>query len=75
MDIKIGFTDNPRELVISTSAAQDEVVAQVSKALKNDFELFDFTDDQGRRYLIRNTQIAYVEVGTTNARTVGFSGV
>ncbi|AEG81127.1 DUF3107 domain-containing protein [Corynebacterium ulcerans] len=74
MDIKIGFSDSPRELVISSRETQDEVVARVSEALANDTGLLTLTDEKGNQYLVRNSRISYVEVGTSNARTVGFSG-
>ncbi|ADK28333.1 DUF3107 domain-containing protein [Corynebacterium pseudotuberculosis] len=74
MDIKIGFSDSPRELVVSSRETQDEVVARVSEALANDSGLLTLTDENGNRYLVRNSQISYVEVGNSNTRTVGFSG-
>ena len=36
MDIKVGFTDSARELVISADLQQEEVAAKVSEALAND---------------------------------------
>ena len=33
MDIKIGFADSPRELVITTDTDQNEVAEQVAQAL------------------------------------------
>lgn len=74
MDIKIGFADSPRELVISSQASQEEIAARVSEALGNDSGVLDLSDEKGNRYLIRNSRIAYVEVGTQNTRTVGFAG-
>lgn len=74
MDIKIGFADSARELTISASSSQDEVAAKVAEALADDSGVFDVTDDKGRRYLVRNSRIAYVEVGTNSPRTVGFAG-
>ncbi|GAB3592969.1 hypothetical protein CFAEC_03350 [Corynebacterium faecale] len=74
MDIKIGFADSARELIISSNSSQDEVAAKVAEALADDSGVFDVTDDKGRRYLVRNNRIAYVEVGTNTPRTVGFAG-
>ncbi|BAU95158.1 hypothetical protein N24_0896 [Corynebacterium suranareeae] len=75
MDIKIGFADTARELVISSALEQDEAAAKVSEALANDSGVLDLSDEKGRRYIIRNSRIAYVEVGTNSPRTVGFAGV
>ncbi|ALC05233.1 hypothetical protein CDES_03905 [Corynebacterium deserti GIMN1.010] len=74
MDIKVGFADSGRELVISSALQQDEVAAKVSEALANDAGVLDLNDEKGRRYIIRNNKIAYVEVGTSTPRTVGFAG-
>lgn len=74
MDIKIGFADTARELVISSSLQQDEAAAKVAEALGNESGVLDLSDEKGRRYLIRNSRIAYVEVGTSAARPVGFAG-
>ncbi|MBV7282742.1 MULTISPECIES: DUF3107 domain-containing protein [unclassified Corynebacterium] len=73
MDIKIGFNDSPRELVISTDRAQDEVLAQVQQALASaEPSSVTLDDDKGRKYVVRSSSIAYVEVGSTHAHPVGF---
>lgn len=74
MDIKIGFADTPRELVIPTEETQDQVVDQVARALKAEDGLLRLTDEKGRIFLVNAGRIAYVEVGTTTQRTVGFAG-
>lgn len=74
MDIKIGFVESPRELVITTDAKQEEVADQVTEALSNDAANLQLTDAKGVRYVIRARQIAYVELGTTTQRFVGFAG-
>ncbi|GAA1473588.1 DUF3107 domain-containing protein [Corynebacterium felinum] len=74
MDIKIGFADSPRELVVSSNESQEEVTAKVSEALHAGVGVLELTDDKGRRYLVRNDRIAYVEIGALTARTVGFAG-
>ncbi len=74
MDIKIGFADSARELVISSSLSQEEVAAKVADALAGDSGVLDMSDDKGRRFLIRNSRISYVEVGTSTPRAVGFAG-
>lgn len=74
MDIKIGFVESPRELVITTDTNQEEVADQVIEALSNDAATLQLTDAKGVRYVIRARQIAYVELGTTTQRFVGFAG-
>ena len=72
MDIKIGFSDTAREVVVSTDEEQDAIIRQVTEALADDGGVLRLTDDKGRVVLARNSRIAYVEVGTATSRPVGF---
>lgn len=74
MDIKIGFSDSPRELTLSTNESQDDVRAKVAAALQSDSGVLELSDERGRNYLVRNNRIAYVELGAATQRTVGFIG-
>lgn len=74
MDIKIGFTDSPRELVISSNEDQDAIAGRVSEALRDEAGILELEDNQGKRFLVRNARISYVELGKQNARAVGFAG-
>ena len=74
MDIKIGFADSPRELVITTETNQNEVAEKVTEALNDDAATLELTDEKGVRYIVRARQISYVELGTTTQRFVGFAG-
>ncbi|GAB2500034.1 hypothetical protein CATRI_03085 [Corynebacterium atrinae] len=74
MDIKIGFADSPRELVINLDSDQDAVVTQVYEALNGDAGTLHLVDSKDRAYIINVSRIAYVEVGTTTHRSVGFAG-
>lgn len=74
MDIKIGFVDSPRELVIPTDVAQEEIAGKISEALRDESGILELEDNQGKRYLVRNARISYVELGKQHARTVGFAG-
>ncbi len=75
LDIKIGFADSPRELVIPTETSQDEVVDQVTAALEGEAGILELSDEKGRKFLINVERITYVEVGVTAQRSVGFAGV
>lgn len=74
MDIKISFTQSPRELVISTEETQDAVTSKVKEALASEAGILELEDAKGSRFVINVAQIAHVEVGTTAPRTVGFAG-
>lgn len=72
MDVKIGVSDNPRELVITSEQAQEEVEKLVSAALSESGGVLSLEDDKGRRFVVPSARIAYVEIGTKDARPVGF---
>ncbi len=72
MEVKIGITDSPRELVFSSAQTPSEVEALVAAALANDADVLGLTDEKGRRFLVNSTKIAYVEIGAADSRRVGF---
>lgn len=73
MEIKIGVTDSPRELVISSDQAPADVEKVVTAALSKESDVLNLTDQKGRTYLIAAARITYVEIGIADARRVGFS--
>lgn len=73
MEVKIGVTDSPRELVVSSQESPDEVEALVTDALRNTEGLLSLVDDKGRRFVIPAPKISYVEIGTPDSPRVGFS--
>lgn len=76
MDIKIGFTENPRELVIKLDEeSREEAVTRIKEALKADEGIVELDDAKGRTYLINVEEVTYVEVGAAAAHPVGFMGV
>ncbi len=72
MEVKIGITDSPRELVLASTQTPAEVEEQVSAALSAGSGLLRLTDERGRLFLVHATKIAYVEIGAADARRVGF---
>ena len=72
VEVKIGITDSPRELVFSSPQTPGEVEELVSAALREGSGLLGLSDDKGRRFLIHTAKIAYVEIGVADARRVGF---
>ena len=67
MEIKVGITDSPRELVFSSAQTPEEVEQLVNAALREDPGLLSLTDERGRRFLIQTKKIAYVEIGVADA--------
>ena len=72
MEVKIGITDSPRELVFSSAQTPGEVEELVTAALREGSGLLSLTDERGRSFLINAAKIAYVEIGVADARKVGF---
>ena len=72
MEVKIGITDSPRELVFSSPQTPKEVEELVAAALREGSGLLSLNDDRGRRFLIHSAKIAYVEIGAADSRRVGF---
>jgi hypothetical protein len=75
VDVKIGITDSAREIVVHTDQSSDDAFAAVEAALGGGDQLLRLSDDKGARYLIPVTKIAYVEVGVSDARKVGFGAI
>lgn len=72
MDIKIGVTDSPRELIISSAQIPDEVEKAIVNSLGDSSAVLALSDEKGRRYLVPSAKIAYVEIGAADIRKVGF---
>ena len=66
MEVKIGITDSPRELVFTSTQTPDEVEALITAALGRDSNVLGLTDDKGRRFVVNAAKIAYVEIGVAD---------
>ncbi|MGH3980880.1 MAG: DUF3107 domain-containing protein [Pseudonocardiaceae bacterium] len=73
MEVKIGVADSPRELVVSSSDSPEEVESLVAGALRDAQGLLSLVDDKGKRFVVPAARIAYVEIGPSDSRRVGFA--
>jgi hypothetical protein len=71
VEVKIGIQSAPRELIVDTETAAEEVERALTSALA-DGGVFTLRDDKGGRILIPAEKIAYVELGGAEQRRVGF---
>ena len=71
MEVKIGVQNAARELTIDTTLDADGVEKAVAAALK-DGGVFSLTDAKGRRVVVPGERLAYVDIATGSAGTVGF---
>jgi Protein of unknown function (DUF3107) len=73
MEVKIGISSVPRELIVETNTPAEEIERSLSAALAGgDHSVFALSVAKGGRVLIPADKIAYVEFSGTEARRVGF---
>ena len=72
MEVKIGVTDSPRELILNSAQTPAEVEKAVGDALAAASGVLALTDEKGRRFIVQAARIAYVEIGAADARRIGF---
>ena len=72
MEVKVGVADTARELVLNSDQTPDEIESLVASALKDSAGTLSLVDDKGRRFVVPSARVAYVEIGTSDSRRVGF---
>jgi hypothetical protein len=70
VQVRIGVQSVPKELVVETSLSADEVERAVSEALDTD-TAFTMNSKSGR-VIVPVSKLAYVEIGESDAPSVGF---
>lgn len=74
MEVKIGIQSVPRELVLETHSTADEVERALSAAVADDTVLV-LEDEKGGKVLVPASKIAYLELGGSEQRRVGFGSL
>lgn len=77
MDVRIGVTQAPREIIIELAgdADRDDIKARVEAALAGASDVLWITDKRGKDVAIPSTKIAYIELGSPDSdRRIGFGG-
>jgi hypothetical protein len=74
VEVKIGVQYAAREIVLESSQAPDEVEKLIVAAIK-DGGLLTLADERGRRVLVPVDKLAYVEIGESLERRVGFGAM
>lgn len=74
MDIRIGVTDNPRELAVKLSTDVDRaaIKADVEAVLAGQKSVLWLVDEKGREVAIAAARIAFVELGPEGGNPIGF---
>lgn len=71
MEVRIAVTHAPREVVLEVEGGE-AVEAAVAKALSDADGVLSLTDIKGRRVMVPNRSIAFIELGVPESRRVGF---
>jgi hypothetical protein len=76
MEVKLGVTYSPKELVVETDQSADQVAKLIDEAVTGKARVVWLVDAKGRRVGIPTEKLAYVEVGEENpTKRVGFSSL
>ncbi|MFC7406421.1 DUF3107 domain-containing protein [Georgenia alba] len=71
VDITIGVKHVARELTLESEQSPEEVQSAVDKAISEGTSLV-LKDDKGRQVVVPSESLAYVELGPSEQRRVGF---
>lgn len=74
MEVTIGVQNQPRELTVETDLSAEEVAEKVAAAIESS-GLLQLTDTRGRRVIVPAASIGYIELGSEEARRVGFGSL
>jgi Protein of unknown function (DUF3107) len=73
MEVKLGVTYSPKELVVETDKSPDDIAKLVDKALGDSNGVLWLSDVRGKRVGIPVSKLAYIELGEEGgAKRVGF---
>lgn len=71
MEVKIGIESVPRELALETDSSYEEIERAVRAAVA-DGGVLVLQDDKGGRVLVPAGKLAYIELGGSGPRRIGF---
>ena len=71
MQVTIGITNVARELTFETNDSQERVLSTIKAAQGSPAVVLD--DDKGRKVYVPTSAIAYVGLGESEPRRVGFA--
>jgi hypothetical protein len=72
MQIRIGVQSVPKELVVETSLSADEVEEEIARAVREEGGVLTIRDSNGGRVVVPSAKLAYVEIGESGSKSVGF---
>ncbi len=72
MEVKIGVQQAARELTVEVNESAEAVSQLVADAIATEGASLTLTDTKGRTIIVPGAKVAYVEIGSGVAGTVGF---
>jgi hypothetical protein len=75
VEVKIGVQHAARELVVESGQSAEEIQKAVSEAVNGKSGLFMLSDERGRTVIVPAERLAYVEIGESETRQVGFGAM
>jgi hypothetical protein len=72
IQVRIGISDSNHELVLETETAPDKVLSLANEAIEKKTSL-ELTDTRRRTVLVPAGKIAFIEIGDSAERKVGFT--
>jgi hypothetical protein len=76
MEVKLGVTYSPKELVVEIEDSSDSVVQAVDQVIAGDARMLWLVDAKGRRIGVPTDKLAYIEIGEEKAdKRVGFAAM
>jgi len=74
VEVKIGITSVPRELIVETDTPAGDIERDLTAALEGS-SVFVLAVSKGGKVLVPAAKIAYVEFSAPEARRVGFGNI
>jgi hypothetical protein len=76
VDVRIGVTYSPKELVLEMTddTDRDALRTQIEAAITGGVPMLWLADRRGRQVGVPTDKIAYVDLGVKTERSIGFGG-
>lgn len=71
MEVRIGVYNAARDIAFESKSSQEDVAKAVTAAI-GEGTVLALLDEKGRQYIVPSDKIAYVELGESAPRRVGF---
>jgi hypothetical protein len=75
VEVKVGVKGAPRELTIDSALSADGLAEAVRAALASENGLLVLVDDKGKQVIVPADKLAYLEIGESSERRVGFGAM